>query len=112
MLPTPHMTAALRAAITLAAITAGANPEHRPAIGVAAKPLPENNFPGNRHTLFQAAFDNVSGSYQGKPTLGLSSFWHEGYLQRTPLLEQRGSFLTAFSRKHLATSSLWTMIDR
>jgi hypothetical protein len=66
MLTTPHMTAALRAAITLAAITAGANPEHRPAIGVAAKPLPENNFPVNRHALFQAVFDNGSGSCQGK----------------------------------------------
>ena len=49
MLPAPRMTAALRAAITLAAIAAGANPEHFPAVGVAAKPKPENNFPMNRH---------------------------------------------------------------
>jgi CxxC motif-containing protein (DUF1111 family) len=48
-LPAPRMTAALRAAITPAAITADANPEHRPAIGVAAKPKPQNNFLMNRH---------------------------------------------------------------
>lgn len=49
MLPAPRMTAALRAAITLTAIAAGTNPEHRPAIEVAAKPKPKNNFPMNRH---------------------------------------------------------------
>jgi hypothetical protein len=49
MLPAPRMTAALRAAIALATIAAGANPEHRPAIGVAAKPKPKNNFSMNRH---------------------------------------------------------------
>jgi hypothetical protein len=49
MLPAPGLTAALRAAVALTAITASANPEHRPAIGVAAKPLPQNNFPMNRH---------------------------------------------------------------
>jgi hypothetical protein len=49
VLPAPCLTAALRAAITLAAITTDANPEHRPAIGVAAKPKPQNNFPMNRH---------------------------------------------------------------
>jgi hypothetical protein len=48
-LPAPRMTAALRAAITLAAIAAGANPEHRPAVGVAAKPKPKSNFSMNRH---------------------------------------------------------------
>jgi len=49
MLLAPRLTTTLRAAVPLAAITAGANPEHRPAIGVAAKPMPENNFPMNRH---------------------------------------------------------------
>jgi hypothetical protein len=49
MLPAPRLAAALRAAITLAAIAAGANQEHCAAIGVAAKPKPQNNFPMNRH---------------------------------------------------------------
>jgi len=49
MLPTTGLTATLRAAITLAAIAALANPKHRPAIGVMAKPKPESNFPMNRH---------------------------------------------------------------
>ena len=49
MLLAPCLTAALSAAVTLTAITASANPEHRLAIGVAAKPLPENNFRMNRH---------------------------------------------------------------
>jgi len=48
-LPAPRMTAAQRAAITLAVIAARANPEHHPAIGVAAKPKPQNNFSINRH---------------------------------------------------------------
>jgi hypothetical protein len=59
----------------------------------------------NRHPLVQAAFDNGSGSCQGKNILVLLSFWHEGYPQRTPLREQRGSFISAFSPKHLTTSS-------
>ncbi len=49
MLPAPSMTPALRTAISLAAIAAHADPEHRQAIGVAAKPKPQNNFPMNRH---------------------------------------------------------------
>ena len=49
MLPTTGLTATLRAAITLAAIAALADPKHRPAIGVMAKPKPESNFPMNRH---------------------------------------------------------------
>jgi hypothetical protein len=49
MLPALRLATALRAAITLAAIAAGANTEHRPAIGVAAKPKPKNKFPMNRH---------------------------------------------------------------
>ncbi|MHB1795675.1 MAG: hypothetical protein ACYCPO_11975 [Acidobacteriaceae bacterium] len=49
MLLAPRLTPALRAAVALTAITASANPEHRPAIGVAAKPKPQNNFLMNRH---------------------------------------------------------------
>jgi len=49
------------------------------------KPKPEYNFPVNRHPFLQAAFDNGSGSCQGKVNSGLSSSWHEGYLKRTPL---------------------------
>jgi len=44
----PRMTAALPAAITLPAITAGADRKHRPAIAVTAKPKPQNNFRMNR----------------------------------------------------------------
>jgi hypothetical protein len=81
-----NMTPALRAAITLAAIAARANPEQRPAVSVAAKPKPQNNFPVYHHLRTQAAFDNGSGSCQGKTNSRLPSFWHEGYLQITPLL--------------------------
>ena len=56
----------LSRAVLLPAIAAYANPKYRPAIRVAAKPLPENNFPVNRHPLLQAAFDNGCGSCQGK----------------------------------------------
>jgi hypothetical protein len=49
MLLALRLAAALRAAIALAAIAAGANQEHCPAIGVAAKPKPQNNFLMNRH---------------------------------------------------------------
>jgi hypothetical protein len=66
MLPAPRMAAALRRAVLLAAITAYANPKYRPAIRVAAKPLPENHFSVNRHPRLQAAFDNGCGSCQGK----------------------------------------------
>ncbi len=86
MLPAPRMAAALNRAVLLPAIAAHANPEHRPAIRVAAKPLPENSFSVNRHPLLQAAFDNGCGSCQGKVNSGLPSLWHEGRLQRTPLL--------------------------
>jgi hypothetical protein len=73
MLPTPRMAAALPAAVLLPAIAAHANPKYRPAIRVAAKPLPENHFPVNRHPRLQAAFDNGSGSCQGKINSGLPS---------------------------------------
>jgi hypothetical protein len=66
MLPASRLNAALRAAVSLTAIAAPAYQEHRPAIRIAAKPLPENNFPVNRHPLLQAAFDNGCGSCQGR----------------------------------------------
>jgi len=65
MLPVSRLGATLRAAVSLPAIAAPANPEHRPAIWIAAKPLPENNFPVNCHPRLQAAFDNGSSSCQG-----------------------------------------------
>lgn len=55
MLPASRFNAALRATVSLPAIAARAAPEHRPAIRIAAKPLPENNFPVNRHPLLQTA---------------------------------------------------------
>jgi hypothetical protein len=73
MLPAPRMAATLSRAVLLPAIAAHANPKYRPAIQVAAKPLPENNFSVNRHPLLQAAFDNDSGSCQGKVNSGLPS---------------------------------------
>jgi hypothetical protein len=73
MLPAPHIDAALRRAVALPAIAAHANPKHRPAIWVATKPLPENNFPVNRHPYLQAAFDNGCGSCQRKTTRRLPS---------------------------------------
>ena len=60
-----HMAAARARAVLLPAVAARANPKHRPAIRVAAKPLPENNFSVNRHPRLQAAFDNGAGSCQG-----------------------------------------------
>jgi hypothetical protein len=77
----------------LTAIAARADQEHRPAARTMAKPKSEDNFPVNRHPQLQTAFDNSSGSCQGKINSGLPSTWHEGYLQRTPLLKQRGSLL-------------------
>lgn len=65
MLAAAHMAAALVRAVPLPAITARANPKYRPAIRVAAKPLPENNFSVNRHPLLKAAFDKGDGSCQG-----------------------------------------------
>jgi hypothetical protein len=55
-LPAPHMAPTPGRAVPLPAIAAPADPEHRPAIRVPAKPLPENNFPPNRHPHLQAAF--------------------------------------------------------
>jgi len=72
-LPAPHMAPALCRAVLLPAIAAHANPKNRPAIRVAAKPLPENNFSVNRHRPLRAAFDNGRGSCQRKTTPGLPS---------------------------------------
>jgi len=74
MLAAAHMAAALARAVPLPAITARANPKYRPAIRVAAKPLPENNFSVNRHPHLQAAFDNGCGSCQGKNNSGSLRF--------------------------------------
>jgi hypothetical protein len=49
MLPAPLMDTTHSRAVLLPAIAAHANPKYRPAIRVAAKPLPENHFPVNRH---------------------------------------------------------------
>ena len=49
MLPAPHLAATHCRAILLPAIAAHANPKYRPALRVAAKPLPDNNFSVNRH---------------------------------------------------------------
>jgi hypothetical protein len=51
------------------AIAAHANPKYRPAIRVAAKSLPENNFSVDRHPRLQAAFDNGCGSCRQKKAL-------------------------------------------
>jgi len=93
MLPEPHLAATRCRAILLPAVAAHANPKYRPALRVAAKPLPENNFSVNRHPRLQAAFDNGCGSCQGKNNSRSPSLWHEGHLQRTPLLDTAGSFL-------------------
>jgi len=61
----------------------------------------------------QAAFDNGSGSCQGKTYSGLSSSWHEGRLQRTPLLDTAGFFLMPPSPGNtLQLPVFLTMIDR
>jgi hypothetical protein len=105
-LPAPPLSTALCAAVPLPAIAANADPEHRSAIRVVAKPLPENDFPVNRHPLLQAAFDNGCDSCHGNTNSEVAFFWHQGCLQRTPLRKQRGSFPSAFSRKQLTTSDL------
>jgi len=113
MLPAPHMATTLSRAVLLPAIAAHANPKYRPAIRVAAKPLPENNFSVNRHPRLQAAFDNGCGSCQGKTNSGLPSLWHEGRLQRTPLLDTAGFFLMPPSPGNtLQLPALLTMSDR
>jgi hypothetical protein len=55
-LPAPHMAPTLGRAVPLPAIAAPADPKHRPAIWVPAKPLPENNFPRNRHPQLAGGF--------------------------------------------------------
>jgi hypothetical protein len=113
LLPAPHMATTLSRAVLLPTIAAHANPKYRPAIRVAAKSLPENNFCVNRHPRLQAAFDNGCGSCQGNTIPGLPSFWHEGRLQRTPLLDTAGSFLIPPSPGNtLQLPALLTMSDR
>ena len=73
LLPAPCLAAALRRAVALPPIATRADPKYRPAIRVAAKPLPENNFSVNRHSLLQAAFDNSCPSCQRKTTPRLPS---------------------------------------
>lgn len=73
-----HLAAARCRAIALPAVAAHANPKYRPALRVATKPLPENNFSVNRHLRLLAAFDNGAGSCQGKNNSRLPSIWHEG----------------------------------
>ena len=58
VLPPPGFAAARRAAIALAAIAMGTNPERHPASRAAANPLPENHFSLNRHPPTQTDFDN------------------------------------------------------
>ena len=113
-LPASHMTATLGCAVPLTAIAAPADPKHRPAIWVPAKPLPENNFPRNRHPHLHAAFDNGSGSCQGKTYSGLSSSWHEGRLQRTPAARYSGGFflIPPSPGNTLQLPAPLTMIDR
>ena len=73
MLIETGLVPALHATVPLPAIAAHANPKHQPAIRVATKLLPENNFPVNRHPHLQAVFDNGCGSCQRKTTRGLPS---------------------------------------
>ncbi len=65
-LQTPRMVPALRPAVSLPAIAARADPEHRPAARMMTKPKPEYNFRMNRHPHMQAAFDKDNGSCHGK----------------------------------------------
>ena len=104
MLQASRFNAARCAAVPLPAIAAYADPEHRPAIRVVAKPLPENNFSVNRHPRLQAAFDNGCGSCQGKnySEVGLR-FGMKATYKEPRCSIQRGSCETAFSQKHLTT---------
>lgn len=74
MLPAPRLAAALSRAVLLPAVATDANPKDRPAIRVAAKTLPENNFSMNRHPRLRAAFDNGAGSCQGKTNSEVAFF--------------------------------------
>jgi hypothetical protein len=64
------LIAAVRAAVTLAAVAVAANEKHRAAVSAAAKPLPENNFSSNRrrHARGQAAalLDNLIPSWHAR----------------------------------------------
>ena len=60
----PRLESAGRAAITLAAVTVGADPEHR--VAPAANSLSENNFAMTRHPRCQVGLDNGERSWQGR----------------------------------------------
>jgi hypothetical protein len=92
MLPAPHLAATHCRAILLPAIAAHANPKYRPALRVAAKPLPENNFSVNRHPRLQAAFDNGCSSCQGKNNSGCLRFGMKTTYKEPRCSIQRGSF--------------------
>jgi hypothetical protein len=64
-LPQAGLPPATQAAIALAAITAGAQEEHRAAFVSQAKPLPQNHFALCRHASSQAALDNGRGFVAG-----------------------------------------------
>jgi hypothetical protein len=53
-----------QAAIALAAITVGTDPEHR--VAVAADSLSENNLAMNHHPRCQVGLDNGDRSWQGR----------------------------------------------
>jgi hypothetical protein len=92
LLPAPRLAATRRRAILLPAIATHANPKYRPALRVAAKPLPENNFSVNRHPRLQAAFDNGCGSCQGKTIPGCLRFGMKAAHKEPRCSIQRGSF--------------------
>jgi hypothetical protein len=92
LLPTPHLVATRCRAILLPAIAAHANPKYRPALRVAAKPLPENNLSVNRHPRLQAAFDNGCGSCQGKNNSGCLRVGMKAAHKEPRCSIQRGSF--------------------
>jgi hypothetical protein len=91
-LPASRLPATRWRAILLPAIAAHANPKYRPALRVAAKPLPENNFSVNRHPRLQAAFDNGCGSCQRKTTTGCLRFGMKTDHKEPRCSIQRGSF--------------------
>jgi hypothetical protein len=92
MLAAARLAATRCRAILLPAIAAHANPKYRPALRVAAKPLPENNFSVNRHPRLQTAFDNGCGSCQGKTIPGCLRFGMRAAHKEPRCSIQRGSF--------------------
>ena len=81
----PGLHAASGAAITLSAIAAHANPEHR--LASATDPFPESDLAWNRHAA-TAALDNGPDLWEGKTSFD----WRPvSVATGTPLLTQRGS---------------------